>query len=171
MGELTLERAIIFHDFAHVGIDVARRDEDFVADYFLLFEVHGIEHNGQVGLLRDVVKSALPGVGERAGAFGCDGQFESIALQGTLCQLVGQAGLATTLYGHATDGTEKFAQGPKEPFLFHQETCSAAYAGVVELGNDKIPVAGVGRYADDALVIVGHADVYGPAHHAVEDIV
>jgi hypothetical protein len=41
---------------------------------------------------------------------------------------------------------------------------------VVELGNEKIPVAGMGGYTDDTSVVMGNRDVLLPSKEAEEEM-
>ena len=173
-GKLTwifsLIRAIVFHDFAHIGFNVASGVERLGADDAFAREVEGVELDGEVGLERDEVEAALPLRGQGACAFGRDGQFEMVfGCQGALGQLVRQARLATALHGHTAQTAEEAAHRPEEPFALHQESCAAADAVVVELGNDEVPVARVRGYADDTFVLVGDGHFNAPATEGMEE--
>lgn len=161
---------IVFHDFAHIGFDVARGVERLGADDALAGEIEGVELDGETCLERDEIESALPLRGQGACAFGRDGQFEMVlGFLGALGQLVGQARLATALYGHTAKAAKEAAHRPEEPFALHQESCAAADAVVVELGNDEVPVASVRGHADDTLILMGNGHFNAPAAEGMEE--
>ena len=161
---------IVFHDFAHIGFDVARGVERLGANDALAREIEGVELDGETSLERDEVEAALPLRGQGACAFGRDGQFEMVLGRfGALGQLVGQARLATALHGHTAKAAEEAAHRPEEPFALHQESCAAADAVVVEFGNDEVPVAGVRGYADDTFILVGNGHFNAPAAEGMEE--
>ena len=74
-----------------------------------------------------------------------------------LCLLgddVGRVHLFAAIDGYSAKPPHQDAHGPEEPFLLHQEVAMEVSGTAVEIADDEVPVARVGRKGDDAFV--GH---------------
>ena len=168
MFAFALEVGVVAHDGAHVGFDMACGDEGLGADDLLRFVVDSVEEYGELGFECDEVESAFPPRCVRAGAFGGYGKGKVCGTYGALCELIGEAGVATALYGDASESAKQGAEWPKEPFALHEKLGGESDGGVIEFAYEEIPIAGVWCYADDALGRGGLVDMDGPSHPVME---
>ena len=155
-------------DFAHVGIQVARRDNLFCASDEALLIVYSVEQNGKSCLERNEVESFLPVGGERTGTLWCDTETEMVALTGFFSQVVGHAGVLASPYRYSSHLAEYGSQWPEEPFFLHQEIALNAFCVSVELSEKKIPVAGVWGKTDDIFLGMGYGYLLGPSQAFIE---
>ena len=109
----------------------------------------------------------LPFCGGLACALGSNAEMEGGCLLSCLCQAVGHAGVLGAVDGDAAHLLEYAAQGPKEPFLLHEEIALHAFGAHVELANEKVPVAGVWSQADNVFVGMGLCHHFPPSHKSI----
>lgn len=152
--------------FAHIFLDVARRNDRCRESYALFFIIDVGKDNGYLSFQCDVVKAQLPvGIGF-AGCFGGDGDGKPFAPGETLGQLVGKRGGSSPVYGNTPHGSEQVAKREEEPLFFHQKSGFTAQCPISQFAPDEVPVAGVRGYTYYAFRIVGHRDFHAPPGHA-----
>lgn len=89
--------------------------------------------------------------------------MEGLGCLGCLSHTIGHAGFLLTDHGDATQSLEQDAEGEEKPLLFHQEIALHASCTGIELSEDEVPVAGMGRQTDNILVGMVLCDLCGPS--------
>ena len=150
----SFESFVVFFYFLHLCFDVAVGDDGFGAYDFPVCEVKSIEQDGYFGFEGDVVEAFLPFRLCFASALWRDAEPELFCLSCLFGDDVCGAHLLGAIDGNASELAHEDAHRPEEPLLLHQEVAMEAGSTAVEVADDEVPVARVGRKGDDAFV--GH---------------
>ena len=149
-------------DAHQVGLGIVAELELLVDAHHLLGIVEVGKHQWHLGIAGHKDGSLVPmGIGA-AGALGgdTDGQLGR-RIEGIHDRLREVAMLAT-IHGNATQAAQQIAHREEEPGILHQETRLHAHRVYAQLTENEIPVAGVRRNDDNALVGHCEVDLEGP---------
>ena len=115
------------------------------------------------------IETFLPVWIAAAGALWSDAETEVLSLLGCIGEGVSHRHVFLAIYRDTASLTEEDTQRPDEPLILHQIINLHALSPGVQLAEDKVPVAGMGRKADNKLVRMLYRDILGPPHLLVQE--
>lgn len=159
------ELFVVSFDEFYLLLGGSCREEGVFPHNELLFVVDGVEDDGNPGSRCDIVEAVFPVLIAFSCPFGGDGEVECGAFPDFCNRLFDQRGPFAPVHRDSPDGLPEVFEREEEPFFFHQEARAPADGSVEQLGYEKVPVARMRGYAEDALGKIRDGDLAAPSQY------